>query len=271
MSRVLLIDDDPQINEVVKAALEVNGHVVEAVEDADQTEQVFAEFQPNLTLVDYSLPGRSGLELVRVLGRDRPGAIRFLATGMADFGLLRQAVAAGASSMLCKPYRISDLAGLLETATLLEVAMAAEKASDVRASDNLRLECPAHEPVRSDDLARLMAFARVCGGDEDFALRRLPIVACELMRNAATHGSAGTDSTFRVEVSNHWRNLQMRVRNSGPAFAWERAIARARVGINKSRASGLQLVLALTDELYYENEGRVACARLPKRTMEDVW
>ena len=111
MSRILLIDDDPQINEVVKATLEMLGHDVTAVEDADQSSRVFSEFRPDLTLVDYSLPGRSGLDLLKELGKERPDAIRFLATGMADFGLLKQAVEAGASSMLCKPYRVSDLAG----------------------------------------------------------------------------------------------------------------------------------------------------------------
>ena len=54
------------------------------------------------------------------------------------------------------------------------------------------------------------------------------------------------------------------------AFAWEKAVARARAGMNKSRASGLQLVLALTTELRYEDDGRVACARMSKRTAEDA-
>lgn len=269
MSRILLIDDDPQINEVVKTTLELLGHVVAAVEDADQSRRVFTEFRPDLTLVDYSLPGRSGLDLLKELGKERPDAIRFLATGLADFGLLKRAVEAGACSMLCKPYRVSDLAGLLETAVLLEAAVAIEKAGDMPVGNNLRLECPAHEAVRSDDLARLIAFARACGCDDDVAMRRLPVAACELMRNAAAHG-AGEDGTFSVEVLNRWRDLELRVCTSGPAFAWERAVARARVGMNKSRASGLQLVLALTDELHYEDDGRVACARMSKRAAEDA-
>lgn len=268
MSRILLIDDDPQINEVVKATLELLGHVVTAVENADQSGRVFSEFQPDLTLVDYALPGRSGLELLRELGTGRPDAIRFLATGMADFGLLKQALEAGAVSMLCKPYRMSDLAGLLEMTVLLEAALALEKGSIAPAGGSLRLECPAHEPVRSDDLARIISFARVVGCDDDVAVRRLPVLACELMRNAATHGSAGVDGNFSVEISDRERHLELRVCTSGPAFPWERAIARARAGMAKSRASGLQIVLALSDELRYEDDGRVACARVRKRQDE---
>jgi CheY-like chemotaxis protein len=269
VSKILIIDDDPQINEVVKTTLEMLGHVVTAVENAADSRRVFTEFQPDLTLVDYSMPGHSGLDLLYELGKERPNAIRFLATGLADFGLLRRAVEAGACSMLCKPYRVSDLAGLLETAALLEAAVSLEKAGDPPLGNQLRLECPAQEPVRSDDLARLIAFAHASGCDEDVALRRLPLVACELMRNAATHG-AGENGTFSVEIHNRWRDLELRVHNSGPAFAWERAVARARVGMNKSRASGLQLVLAFADELHYEDDGRVACARLSKRAAEEA-
>jgi CheY-like chemotaxis protein len=270
VSRILLIDDDPQINEVVKATLEMLGHDVTAIEDADQCSRVFSEFRPDLTLVDYSLPGHSGLDLLRELGKDRPDAIRFLATGLADFGLLKQAVEAGAFSMLCKPYRVSDLAGLLETAGLLEAAMAMEKEGNLPGGDRLLLKCPAHEPVRSHDLACLIAFARAAGCDNDVAIRRLPVVACELMRNAATHGCVGGEGTFSAEVFNRWRDLELRVCSSGQTFAWERAIARARAGMNKSRASGLQLVLALATDLRYEDDGRVACARIAKRTVEDA-
>lgn len=268
MSRILLIDDDPQINEVVKATLELLGHTVAAVEDPGQSQKVFAEFHPDVTLVDYALPGQSGLELLHKLGESRPDAIRFLATGMSDFGLLTQALAAGATSMLCKPYRVTDLVGLIETATLLEAALQAEASSVMPERDELILSCPAKNAVQSSDLAQLVHFARAAGCDDDITSRRLPMIACELMRNAATHGSSGTDADFTVTLRHHEQELELRVQSSGPAFAWEKAMARARAGMGKSRASGLQLVIALSDDLSYENNGRLAYAHIGKRTKE---
>jgi len=249
---------------VVKATLELLGHTVASVEDAAISRRVFTEFQPDLTLVDYALPGCSGLDLLKELGSGHPDAIRFLATGMADFGLLKQAVAAGASSMLCKPYRMLDLTGLLETAELLDAAIAIEKSGQLPDDTASALECPAHQPIQSRDLARLIAFAHAAGCDPDVTWRRLPVVACELMRNAATHGSAGSRAPYRVEMMDCDASLELRVSTSGPPFAWEKTLARARTGVDKSRASGLQLVLALTEELHYENEGRLAIARLSK-------
>jgi CheY-like chemotaxis protein len=262
MSRILLIDDDPQINEVVKATLELLGHTVAAVEDPGQSRKVFAEFHPNITLIDYALPGQSGLVLLHALGENHPDAIRFLATGMSDFGLLKQAMAAGASSMLCKPYRVADLVGLIETATLLEAALQAEASSIAPQCDELHLSCPAAGGVQSADLAQIVHFARSAGCDDDVAFRRLPVVACELMRNAATHGSSGTNDSFAVELKNRKPDLDLHVQSSGPAFAWEKAIARARAGMGKSRAAGLQLVVALSDHINYDDDGRLACARI---------
>ena len=57
VSKILLVDDDRQVNEVVKATLEMLGHTVTAVERAEKVESIFIDFEPDVTLVDYMLPG----------------------------------------------------------------------------------------------------------------------------------------------------------------------------------------------------------------------
>ena len=264
MSRILLIDDDPQINEVVTATLELLGHTVVALENPALCRNTFAEFKPDVTLVDFALPGKSGLELLQELGENHPDAIRFLATGMSDFGLLKQAMAAGATSMLCKPYRVADLVGLIETASLLEAALQAETTAIEPESCELHLSCRAKDLVQSADLAQLIRFARAHGCDDDMVCRRLPVVACELMRNAAMHGSMGMDDNFSIDLKNRDVTLDLQIRSPGPGFAWEKALARARSGMGKSRASGLQLAVALSDHLNYEDDGCLACAQFKK-------
>jgi CheY-like chemotaxis protein len=264
VSRILLVDDDIQVNEVVRATLEMLGHTVSVVEHPDRVEATYCDFQPEITLVDYMLPGCSGLDVLRDLTRRHPGAIGYLATGMADFTLLRQALEAGAFSMLSKPYRLADIAGLVESALQLDTALRAETAPETF-GESLTLPCPAAATLPPETVARLVAFARDHGADLDVASRRLPLIVVELMKNAATHGKSAADPIYVVDIIDEGAQFRLTVSDSGPGFDWQRTLARARTGLDTARAAGLQVVLALGAELQFQNAGRTAQVRIDKQ------
>ena len=67
MSKILIVDDEPPIREVIRFALEVaEFQVLEAAHASEARNQIAAE-NPDLILLDLMLPGRSGLELAREL------------------------------------------------------------------------------------------------------------------------------------------------------------------------------------------------------------
>lgn len=65
--RILVVDDDPIVLEVVRARLEAAGHEVHTRENAIGTTQWVASHQPDLVLLDVSMPAISGNELVQLL------------------------------------------------------------------------------------------------------------------------------------------------------------------------------------------------------------
>jgi CheY-like chemotaxis protein len=263
VSRILLIDDDVQVNEVVRATLEMLGHTVSVVEHPEAVEAAFCDFQPEITLVDYMLPGCSGLDILRDLSSRHPGVIGYLATGMADFSLLKQALATGAFSMLSKPYRLADIAGLIESARLLDCALRAEAEPETFGSE-LTIPCAANPLVPPAAIARLVAFARDRGADSDVAGRRLPLIASELMKNAATHGASSCEPAYVVGLNDSGADFILKIADYGPGFDWQRALARARTGFDSARATGLQLALALGQGLEYHDSGRTAIIWIPK-------
>lgn len=266
MSKILLIDDDPQVNEVVKASLEMMGHSVVAVDDPTLAIEACRISRPDLALVDYMLPNCSGLDLLRQIRDMHPRSLGCLATGMADFSLLRQALAAGAGSMLSKPYRLKDLADLVGLAALLDEALRCESGDVIHPVERVRLLCPATSSVNPSAVAELARFAKQCGAEAAVVERTLPLVAIELMKNAATHGSAGVPSAeYRVELDDAAGGLELTVVNQGPPFDWQKVLARAQTGMQKSRASGLQLVMALARDLTYRVGGREAHAIIAKQ------
>jgi two-component system phosphate regulon response regulator PhoB len=66
MPKILIVDDEPDIRATIRFALEENGFQVWEAEHADAARKLLAE-EPDLMLLDWMLPGRSGLELAAQL------------------------------------------------------------------------------------------------------------------------------------------------------------------------------------------------------------
>lgn len=130
LPRVLLIDDDPYLQDVIVAMLEAVGLAVEAVETAEEGLERLHRERPELLLLDWSLPGMSGLELCKQLRRESEFStlpVLFL-TAHAGTQDMVEAFAAGADDYVVKPFRAAELGarifGLLRRA---RVASARER------------------------------------------------------------------------------------------------------------------------------------------------
>jgi DNA-binding response OmpR family regulator len=63
--KLLIIDDDVRLGEVLKAYLDKNGHIVEHATHPDQGIKLIRSFDPDLIILDIMLPGKDGLETCR--------------------------------------------------------------------------------------------------------------------------------------------------------------------------------------------------------------
>jgi len=60
--RILIIDDEPQITRVLRAALSAQGYDVRTANDPEEGLQVFRDWPPDLVVTDLMMPGMSGVE-----------------------------------------------------------------------------------------------------------------------------------------------------------------------------------------------------------------
>ena len=67
MSRVLIVDDDAAESELLETYLIDHVDEVRSLEDARLVEEVFAEFQPDMVVLDLHMPNVDGLEVLRRL------------------------------------------------------------------------------------------------------------------------------------------------------------------------------------------------------------
>jgi two-component system cell cycle response regulator DivK len=112
---ILLVDDMPDIREVLRGTLEPLGYrVVEAADGKDAVE-VAARERPQLILMDLYMPGFDGFAAMREI-RAQPDLRDIPIVAVTAYGglgieeqLRRQATAAGCNEFLAKPFELSRL------------------------------------------------------------------------------------------------------------------------------------------------------------------
>jgi CheY-like chemotaxis protein len=110
MPAILVVDDEPTIRALLRAALEQVGYrILEAADGAGALRQ--ARSHPDLVLLDIALPDINGLEVCRRLKADpsTAGTPVLLLTGLAQPSDRRAARDAGAVGCIEKPFRPADL------------------------------------------------------------------------------------------------------------------------------------------------------------------
>ncbi|WP_168915915.1 response regulator transcription factor [Microcella flavibacter] len=119
MARVLVADDDIDLNDLVTMKLEGAGHEVTSVFDGeDALVRALAE-KPDLIVLDWMLPRRNGLEVCRAVRSDGTlsGTRILMLTARAQEVDVERAFAAGAEEYITKPFSPREL--LLRATTLL--------------------------------------------------------------------------------------------------------------------------------------------------------
>ncbi|MCF3121076.1 response regulator transcription factor [Streptomyces arenae] len=106
--RVLVVDDDPTVAEVVAGYLERAGHAVDRAEDGPAALACAAARRPDLVVLDLMLPGMDGLEVCRRLRAERPVPVIMLtARGDEDDRILGLEI--GADDYVTKPFSPREL------------------------------------------------------------------------------------------------------------------------------------------------------------------
>ena len=112
-ARILVVDDEPTVREVVAHYLQRDGYVVRELDRGDQVEAAVAEFSPELVVLDIMLPGLSGLEVLRALESRRIPVI--MLTARVDEADRVLGLELGADDYVTKPFSPRELVARVRT------------------------------------------------------------------------------------------------------------------------------------------------------------
>ena len=129
---IIVVDDDDQVREAMRAVLEDDGRVVDTYASCEAFLKAFDPGKSACLLIDAYLPGMSGLELLEKLRSDGHRLPAIMITGNADVPMAVKAMKAGALDFIEKPIGREEL--ITSIGRALELSQDSNKLQEVRES-----------------------------------------------------------------------------------------------------------------------------------------
>ncbi len=107
--KVLIVDDEPMILDLLGNYLEFSDFQTEKANDGKECLETAKLFKPDLILLDFSMPGMSGLDVLKAIKQEESDIAVIMVTGVGDLDMAIQCMKAGAYDFLEKPVKLKQL------------------------------------------------------------------------------------------------------------------------------------------------------------------
>ena len=116
--QLLVVDDEHEITDLLDDHLRACGYAVEVAHDGLQALQVAAARRPDAVLLDITMPGLDGEQVLARLRALDPTVVVVMLTGNDDEALARRLLRAGAFDYVPKPFRLEVLERVVAAAVV---------------------------------------------------------------------------------------------------------------------------------------------------------
>ena len=156
---ILIVEDEEALTLLLRYNLETQGYEVETIARGDEADTRLKEGTPDLVILDWMLPGLSGIELCRRL-RARPETRQLpiiMLTARGEESERVRGLATGADDYIVKPFSVPEL--LARVNALLRRA-SPERVADVLSFGDITIDREKKRVSRSGDARRNSALTR---------------------------------------------------------------------------------------------------------------
>jgi two-component system OmpR family response regulator len=154
--RVLVVDDEPNLAEVLSSVLRHEGWEVQSAGTGMSAVRTGREFRPDAVVLDMMLPDFDGLEVMRRLREENPGVAVLFLTARDSVEDRIAGITAGGDDYVTKPFSLEEVLARLR-GMLRRAGMSQNKAYDRLAFADLTMDEEAREVRRADELVDLTA------------------------------------------------------------------------------------------------------------------
>src|SRR5258708_9245402 len=142
MALIVVVEDGAAMNDLIRAELEAEGHVVRQAHDGSAALKLAREQVPQLVILDWMLPGLDGLSVCRQLRQDYLMPIIILTARSEEVDRVL-GLEVGADDYLVKPFAVRELLARAR-ASLRPVELEARRSQPSRAADQATVHRPLH-------------------------------------------------------------------------------------------------------------------------------
>lgn len=109
MAKIMLVEDDAHLASRLKDSFSGEGHLLEVVSSGEDAMHLLRSFQFDILILDWTLPGMTGLDVCKSYRKNGGLANIILLTGRGDIADKEQALSYGADDYVTKPFDLREL------------------------------------------------------------------------------------------------------------------------------------------------------------------
>ena len=113
--RVLVVDDEPEIRDILERALSWSGYTVAVAGDGATAIEQCRSFMPHFMLLDVMMPDLSGIEVLQKIREFDQHVKVVMVSGMHDVQVAKDSINLGAIDYITKPFDLRDLDNYIKT------------------------------------------------------------------------------------------------------------------------------------------------------------
>jgi DNA-binding response OmpR family regulator len=107
--RILYVDDDAPLREIVRDQLAANGYAVDEAEDGTEAIAKLEKGQYDVMLLDINMPNKSGIDVLKFLKDHSLKCKVIMLTGRVGFAVATESLKLGADDYITKPFNLEYL------------------------------------------------------------------------------------------------------------------------------------------------------------------
>ncbi|HVW80668.1 MAG TPA: response regulator transcription factor [Mycobacteriales bacterium] len=148
-ARLLVVDDEPNIVELLSATLRFAGFEVVTASDGQQALDMIASYQPDLVVLDVMMPGIDGFEVVRRMSESGPRIPVLFLTAKDATEAKVTGLTLGADDYITKPFSLEEAIARIRAVLRRAQGGAAARSTSVLRYGDIELDDTAHEVLKA--------------------------------------------------------------------------------------------------------------------------